>query len=167
MYKNPVSLWTVIRRLSTQKCSSHKLQGCHPQRSKKVASWASVYTDAPLHQTRPPARFVKPACSGHPQFPYDCQLCCQAERRFTPLVTITYNKKTGQGRSGIHPFLPCPLITTVTVLSSAVWQLPVPFADHRYRTAPRSVWASEPIEPRKNEVISVLGQSNTFKEAFH
>ena len=105
----------------------------------ELASWASVYTDAPFRQTRPPARFAKPACLGHPQFPYDCQLCCQAERRFTPLVTITYNKKAGQGRSGIHPFLPCPLIATVTILSSAVWQLPVPFADHRRRTAPRSV----------------------------
>ena len=61
--------------------------------SKKVASWASVYTDAPFRQTRPPARFAKPACWGHPQSPYDCQLRCQAERRFTPLVTITYNKK--------------------------------------------------------------------------
>ena len=74
----------------------------------KLASWASVYTDAPFRQTRPPARFAKPACWGHPQSPYDCQLRCQAERRFNPLVTITYNKKTGQGRSGIHPFLPCP-----------------------------------------------------------
>ena len=74
----------------------------------KLASWASVYTDAPFRQTRPPARFAKPACWGHPQSPYDCQLRCQAERRFTPLVTITYNKKAGQGRSGIHPFLPCP-----------------------------------------------------------
>ena len=61
--------------------------------SKKVASWASVYTDALFRQTRPPARFAKPACWGHPQSPYDCQLRCQAERRFTPLVTITYNKK--------------------------------------------------------------------------
>lgn len=34
-------------------------------------------------------------------------------------------KKAGQGRSGIHPFLPCPLITTLTILSAAVWQLPV------------------------------------------
>lgn len=58
----------------------------------KLASWASVYTDAPFRQTRPPARFAKPACWGHPQSPYDCQLRCQTERRFTPLVTITYNK---------------------------------------------------------------------------
>lgn len=54
-----------------------------------LASWASVYTDAPFLQTSPLARFAKPACWGHPQSPYDCQLRCQAERRFTPLVTIT------------------------------------------------------------------------------
>ena len=63
-------------------------------RHDKLASWASVYTDALFRKTSPPARFAKPACWGHPQSPYDCQLRCQAERRFTPLVTITYNKKS-------------------------------------------------------------------------
>ena len=48
----------------------------------KLASWASVYTDAPFRQIRPAARFAKPACWGHPQSPYDCQLRCQAERLF-------------------------------------------------------------------------------------
>ena len=115
--------------------------------SKKVASWASVYTDAPFRQTRPPARFAKPACWGHPQSPYDCQLRCQPERRFNPLVTITYNKKQGKADPESIHFCPALLITTVTILSAAVWQLPALSSGHRRRTAPRSVWASEPVEP--------------------
>lgn len=107
-----------------------------------LASWASVYTDAPFRQTRPPARFAKPACWGHPQSPYDCQLRCQAERRFTPLVTITYNKKQGKADPESIHFCPALLITTVIILSAAVWRLPALSSDHRRRTAPRSVWPS-------------------------
>ena len=112
------------------------------QRSEKSASWASVYTDAPFHQIRPPARFAKPACWGRPQSPYDCQLRCQAERRFSPLVTVTKTKKEGRAVVEFIHFCPALLITTVTILFAAVWQLPVLSSNRRHRTAPRSVWPS-------------------------
>ena len=49
-----------------------------------------------------------------------------------------------QGKSNPKPIHFCPalLITTVTILSAAVWQLPALSSSHRRRTAPRSVWPS-------------------------
>jgi hypothetical protein len=56
-------------------------------------------------------------------------------------------KKQGKADLKSIHFCPALLITNITILSAAVWRLPALFSGHRRRTAPRSVWASEPVEP--------------------
>ena len=51
-------------------------------------------------------------------------------------------KKQGKADPESIHFCPALLITTVTILSAAVWQLPALSSGHRRRTAPRSVWPS-------------------------
>ena len=51
-------------------------------------------------------------------------------------------KKQGKADPESIHFCPALLITTVTILSAAVWRLPVLSSDHPRRTAPRSVWPS-------------------------
>ena len=51
-------------------------------------------------------------------------------------------KKQGKAYPESIHFCPALLITTVTILSAAVWQLPALSSGHRRRTAPRSVWPS-------------------------
>ena len=51
-------------------------------------------------------------------------------------------KKQGKADPESIHFCPALLITTVTILSAAVWQLPALSSGHRHRTAPHSVWPS-------------------------
>ncbi len=51
-------------------------------------------------------------------------------------------KKQGKADPESIHFFPALLITTVTILSAAVWRLLALSSGHRRRTAPRSVWPS-------------------------
>lgn len=110
--------------------------------SKKVASWASVYTDAPFRQTslRPDLRNRLVGDIPNPHMIANfvvrrsvVSLCCSQSHII---------KKQGKANPESIHFCPALLITAVTILSAAVWQLPTLSSSHRRRTAPRSVWPS-------------------------
>lgn len=61
-------------------------------------------------------------------------------------LQITYNKKQGKADPESIHFCPALLITTVTILSAAVWRLPALSSGHRRRTAPHSVWPSATVK---------------------
>ena len=111
-------------------------------KSKKVASWASVYTDALFRQTRPPASLRNRLVGDIPK----PRMIANFVVRLS-VVSLRYSqshiiKKQGKADPESIHFCPALLITTVTILSAAVWQLPALSSSHRRRIAPRSVWPS-------------------------
>ena len=63
-----------------------------------LASWASVYTDAPFCQTWPAARFAKPACWGHPQSPMIANFVVRLNGSFDRCSAFRKKKKDGAGQ---------------------------------------------------------------------
>ena len=63
-----------------------------------LASWASVYTDAPFRHSGLPSRSAKPACWGHPQSPMIANFVVRLNGSFDRCSAFRKKKKDGAGQ---------------------------------------------------------------------